>query len=186
MLDNRLSVMDWVNGPSLQLVLCMETDLYVQEPTYIWSFWHTFLKGQVRVWKAITNMPLHCSPPPSHPPLCLLHYIFNWQVLLPAVSFSCCHFQCISPSFSLSPTALNCETTGEHSTPLRSANYCREDFSRYFNSCFLLPSSGSKWRAPLSRTPGHILGKSVKSRKLLQWVVWLWHQQCLKSPSEQK
>lgn len=123
------------------------------------------------------------APPPSHPPLCLLHYIFNWQVLLPAVSFSCCHFQCISPSFSLSPTALICETTAEHST---SANYCREDFSRYFNSCFLLPSSGNKWRAPLSRTPRHILGKSVKSRKLLQWVVWLWHQQCLKSPSEQK
>lgn len=97
------------------------------------------------------------------------------------MSFSCCHFQCISPSFSLSPTALNCETTGEHSTPLRSASYCREDFSRYFNSCFLLPSSGSKWRAPLSRTPGHILGRSVKSRKVLRWVVWLWHQQCLKS-----
>lgn len=162
--DNWWSVMDWVNGLSLQLVLCVETDLYVQEPTYTWSFWHAFLKGQVRVWKAITYMPLHCNcPPATHPCVCCIIYLTGRSCLLPCL-FPVVIFSSFRPVSRWVLTALICETIGEHCTPWRGANYCRKDFcSRYFNSCFLLPSSGSKWRAPLSRTPQHILGKSVKA-----------------------
>lgn len=132
--------------------------------TYTWSFWHAFLKGQVRVWKAITNMPLHCScPPATHPCVCCIIYLTGRYCLLPCL-FPVVIFSSFRPVSRWVLTALICETIGEHCTPWRGANYCHKDFcSRYFNSCFLLPSSGSKWRAPLSRTPQHILGKSVKA-----------------------